>query len=141
MDKGSAALANTLELQRQGLGWVAALPWNQAPPALRERPEAQLEPVGEGYPGMRAAAARSLVHGGEHLCVVVHSATYAVEQLHSAVTSLARASWRSCNANISDWLAGHFSSYLAGLSRDLSNCVVFAGRATARRKRELGMSD
>ena len=42
---------------------------------------------------------------------------------------------------ISDWLAGHFSSYLAGLSRDLSNCVVFAGRATARRKRELGMSD
>ena len=30
MDKGSAALANTLELQDSRLGWIAALPWDQA---------------------------------------------------------------------------------------------------------------
>ena len=34
LDKGSAALDNTLELQQRGLGWVAALPWNQAPGGL-----------------------------------------------------------------------------------------------------------
>ena len=36
-DKGSAALAHTLELEQAGVGWIAALPWNQAPPELRER--------------------------------------------------------------------------------------------------------
>lgn len=30
LDKGSAALANTLELQAHGLGRVSALPWHQA---------------------------------------------------------------------------------------------------------------
>lgn len=37
-DKGTAALDNTLELKRAGLGWISALPWNQAPASLRERP-------------------------------------------------------------------------------------------------------
>src|SRR5258708_15625469 len=35
-DKGSAALANTVELQEAGVGWISALPWNQAPAAFRE---------------------------------------------------------------------------------------------------------
>jgi hypothetical protein len=30
LDKGSAALANTVELQEAGVGWISALPWNQA---------------------------------------------------------------------------------------------------------------
>lgn len=90
LDKGSAALANTVELERHGLGWISALPWNQAPPELRERSERKLERLGAGHPGMRAAAERTLVHGAEYLCVVLHSATYAVEQMHSAVTSLTR---------------------------------------------------
>ena len=38
LDKGSAALANTLELEQAGVGWISALPWNQAPAELRERP-------------------------------------------------------------------------------------------------------
>ena len=37
-DKGTAALDNTLLLQEARVGWVSALPWNQAPPELRERP-------------------------------------------------------------------------------------------------------
>ncbi len=32
LDKGSAALANTVALEEAGVGWISALPWNQAPP-------------------------------------------------------------------------------------------------------------
>src|SRR5438876_5848353 len=42
LDKGSAALANTVELQEAGVGWISALPWNQAPAAFRERAVEQL---------------------------------------------------------------------------------------------------
>jgi hypothetical protein len=31
LDKGSAALANTVPLAEAGVGWISALPWNQAP--------------------------------------------------------------------------------------------------------------
>src|SRR5439155_988388 len=31
-DKGTAALDNTLLLKEAGVGWISALPWNQAPP-------------------------------------------------------------------------------------------------------------
>jgi transposase len=41
-DKGSAALANTVELQESGVGWISALPWNQAPATFRERAVEQL---------------------------------------------------------------------------------------------------
>jgi hypothetical protein len=36
-DKGTAALANTVELEQARVGWISALPWNQAPVELRER--------------------------------------------------------------------------------------------------------
>src|SRR5437899_8260646 len=36
-DKGTAALDNTLLLKEAGVGWISALPWNQAPPELRDR--------------------------------------------------------------------------------------------------------
>ncbi len=36
-DKGSAALENTLLLEQAQVGWISALPWNQAPEALREQ--------------------------------------------------------------------------------------------------------
>ncbi len=36
-DKGGAALANTVELEQAGVGWISALPWNQAPAQFRER--------------------------------------------------------------------------------------------------------
>lgn len=91
LDKGSAALANTLALDASGLGWVAALPWNQAPPALRQRPLAQLARVGPAHPGVRAVAEPCLVHGAERLCVLQHSATYAVEQLRSVSDALTKA--------------------------------------------------
>ncbi len=94
MDKGSAALANTLELERQGLGWVAALPWNQAPDPLRRRPAEELEAVGGEAGGVRAGAERAFVHGAERLCVVRHSANFAAEQLHSWSASLAQATKR-----------------------------------------------
>src|SRR6204780_3210974 len=41
-DKGTAALANTVELAQAHVGWISALPWNQAPAELRERAVEQL---------------------------------------------------------------------------------------------------
>jgi len=91
LDKGSAALANTLELERAGVGWISALPWNQAPEGLRDRPVEELPALGSRQPGVRAAAERMVVHGREHLCVVKYSAPFASEQLHSLTTALSKA--------------------------------------------------
>ena len=89
MDKGSAALDNTLTLDRSGLGWVAALPWNQAPAALRQRPLPEI-PVLE-QSGVQAVAERFVVHGAERLCVLQYSASYAAEQVRSVSTGLSKA--------------------------------------------------
>ncbi|MGE5946176.1 MAG: IS1634 family transposase [Betaproteobacteria bacterium] len=91
LDKGSAALANTLELEQAGVGWISALPWNQAPEQLRERSAEQLLPLSSAQPGVRAAAERVVVHGKEYLAVVKYSAPFASEQLHSLTTTLAKA--------------------------------------------------
>lgn len=90
LDKGSAALANTLALQQAQLGWISALPWNQAPTELRARDAAQLSPC-SGLPGIRAAAEPHLVHGQNYLCVVKYSSSFAAEQLQSLTTSVAKA--------------------------------------------------
>jgi hypothetical protein len=37
MDKGAAALATTVAATAAGFGWIAALPWTQAPTDLRAR--------------------------------------------------------------------------------------------------------
>ncbi len=91
LDKGSAALANTLELEQAGVGWISALPWNQAPQELRERKLEELEPLSSAQPGARAAAMRQVVHGKEYLCVLKYSASFASEQLHSVTTTLSKA--------------------------------------------------
>jgi len=91
LDKGSAALANTLELAQAGVGWISALPWNQAPEELRERPAGELSALSSAQPGVRAAAERLVVHGREYLCVVKYSASFASEQLHSLTTTLSKA--------------------------------------------------
>lgn len=88
-DKGSAALPNTLALDQAGLGWVSALPWNQAPVELRDLPIEQLSALPD-HPGVQAIARRSLVHGKERLCVVKYSASFMAEQIHSLSTSLAK---------------------------------------------------
>ncbi len=46
--KDSAALRNTLELQRHGLGWVSELPWNEVPEQLRGRGPDGAEEIGAG---------------------------------------------------------------------------------------------
>lgn len=91
LDKGSAALANTLELERAGVGWISALPWNQAPAGLRERDIEQLPALSSAQPGVRAAAEKAVVHGKQYLCIVKYSASFAGEQLHSLTTSLSKA--------------------------------------------------
>jgi transposase len=91
VDKGSAALANTLELEHAGVGWIAALPWNQAPEEFRERPVEELPALSSSQPGVRAAGERMVVHGKEYLCVVKYSAAFASEQLHSVTTALSKA--------------------------------------------------
>ncbi|MGH9339372.1 MAG: IS1634 family transposase, partial [Acidobacteriota bacterium] len=89
-DKGTAALNNTLQLEESGLGWISALPWNQAPPSLRERPVEELPLCTSAQPGVHAWAEKGLVHGQEYLCVLKYSSSFASEQLHSLSTSLAK---------------------------------------------------
>jgi transposase len=90
LDKGSAALANTVALEEAGVGWISALPWNQAPAELRSRATEELPACSSAQPGVHAAAEKTLVHGREYLCVVKYSASFAGEQLHSLTTSLSR---------------------------------------------------
>jgi transposase len=90
LDKGSAALANTVALEEAGVGWISALPWNQAPTELRSRATEELPACSSAQPGVRATAEKTLVHGREYLCVVKYSASFAGEQLHSLTTSLSR---------------------------------------------------
>ena len=90
-DKGTAALANTVLLQEAGLGWISALPWNQAPAEFRQRPVEALPVCSSAQPGVRAAAENLLVHGKEYRGVLKYSATFAGEQLHSLSTSLSKA--------------------------------------------------
>jgi transposase len=89
-DKGTAALENTLLLEKAEVGWISALPWNQAPPDLRERDAEQLPACGSDLPGVRAAAEKAIVHGKEYLCVLKYSSSFASEQLHSVTTSLTK---------------------------------------------------
>jgi transposase len=89
-DKGGASLANTVQLEEAGVGWISALPWNQAPAQFRERDVEQLPLCSSAQPGVRAAAEKFLVHGKEYLCVVKYSASFASEQLHSLSTSLSK---------------------------------------------------
>jgi len=90
LDKGSAALANTVELEQAQVGWISALPWNQAPAELRERPLDQLLACSSDQPGVHAAAEKMLVHGKEYLCVLKYSASFAGEQLHSVTTDVGK---------------------------------------------------
>ena len=89
LDKGSAALANTLELEQAGVGWISALPWSQAPAQLRS--SQQLTPLSSREPGVSAAVETMVVHGKEYRCLVKYSASFAGEQLHSLTTSLSKA--------------------------------------------------
>ena len=90
LDKGAAALGNTVALEEARLGWISALPWNQAPPELRSRTVEELPVCSSAQPGVRAASEKILVHGREYVCVVKYSASFAGEQLHSVTTSLSR---------------------------------------------------
>ena len=89
-DKGTAALDNTLLLKEAGIGWISALPWNQAPRELRERDIETLPLCSSDQPGVHAVAERAVVHGDEYLCVLKYSSAFASEQLHSITTSLAK---------------------------------------------------
>jgi transposase len=89
LDKGSAALTNTLELEKSGVGWVSALPWSQAPLELRS--SQQLTQLSNRQPGVSAAAGHAVVHGKQYQCVVKYSASFATEQLHSLTTSVSKA--------------------------------------------------
>jgi transposase len=91
LDKGSAALANTLELEKAGIGWISALPWNQAPQSLRTLPTQQLTPLSSQHPGVSAAAEKMVVHGQQYWCVLKYSASFAGEQLHSLTTNASKA--------------------------------------------------
>ena len=101
-DKGGAALANTVQLEEAGVGWIAALPWNQAPVGFRERAVEPLPPCSSVQPGVRAAAEKLLVHGQEYLCVLQYSASLAGEQLHSLSASLSKVLQSLCRFSM-EW--------------------------------------
>jgi hypothetical protein len=67
LDQGSAAVANTVAFEEAGVGWISALPWNQAPAELRSRAVEELPVCSSGQAGVRAAAEKILVHGQECL--------------------------------------------------------------------------
>jgi transposase len=130
LDKGSAALANTLELEQAGVGWISALPWTQAPVEFRS--SRQLTPLSSQQPGVSAAAETMVVHGKEYRCVVKYSAPFAGEQLHSLTTSLSKAmqsmrrlarelatsaasfTERGLHSRIARWLSPQFVGELIG---------------------------
>lgn len=89
-EKGSAALANTVELEQAGVGWISARPWKQAPAEFRERPVEPRTPGSSEQPGVRAAAEKLLVHGKEYLCVLTYSASFAGEPLHRVTTPVSK---------------------------------------------------
>jgi transposase len=130
LDKGAAALANTVLLGEAQVGWISALPWNQAPEEFRQRDVKQLPVCTSALPGVQAAAEKILVHGQEYLCVLKYSAPFAVEQLHSLATTLSkvtqalrrlaveisrpgcRLTEKSVRRKISRWLSAPFVSEL-----------------------------
>jgi hypothetical protein len=65
------------ELEQAGVGWISALPWNQAPEELRERPVEPLSELSSRQPGVRATAERLVVQGKQYRCVVKYSAPVA----------------------------------------------------------------
>ena len=81
---------NTLALDESGLGWICALPWNQAPKDFREAALDQLTPLSSDQPGVQAYQQKVLVHGTERLCVLKYSVPFLSEQIHSLSTSLAK---------------------------------------------------
>jgi transposase len=89
-DKGSAALYNTLALDKSGMGWISALPWNQVPREFREMPLEQLTALSSDQPGVQACRQKLLVHGKERLCILKYSVPFLSEQVHSLSTSLAK---------------------------------------------------
>ncbi len=89
-DKGSAALYNSLALDKSGLGWISALPWNQTPQEFRETPLEQLTALSSAQPGVQARQQRLLVHGQERVCVWKYSAPFLSEQIHHLSTNLAK---------------------------------------------------
>lgn len=89
-DKGSAALYNTLALEESGLGWISALPWNQAPAEFRQTPLEKFTPLSSAQPGVLAFPQKLLVHGRERFCVLKYSAAFLSEQMHSLTNSLAK---------------------------------------------------
>ncbi len=90
-DKGSAALANTIELDGAKVGWISALPWSQAPEGFRETHRDQLTALSSDHPGVQAAQSRELVHGCVRSCVLKLSNSFLSEQIHSLSTTLAKA--------------------------------------------------
>ena len=89
LDKGSAALANTLELDQAQLGWISALPWNQAPDQLRSKDVDQLSPCGSAYPGGRYKTFCVSV-------VLVENKENNVWRRASAKKRLSGSGWTSC---------------------------------------------
>src|SRR5450756_2910461 len=140
-DKGSAALANTVELEQAQVGWIAALPWNQAPTELRERPVEQLPACSSDQPGVHAAGEKLLVHGKEYLCVVKYSASFLGEQLHSVTTGVAKVLQylRRLSVDLSKpkarWTEAQICLLYTSDAADDLLCVDLGGRRIIKKKK------
>ena len=90
-DKGSCSAANMAEMDRQGVGWVQALPWDQAPKSVRDLARDDLQPAGGEHPGVATAARKVEMYGHPRLAVLRRSDPFATAQFHSVANSLHKA--------------------------------------------------
>ena len=88
IDEDADVLTNMLALERSGLGWIASLPWDQAPPRFRQRPVDELDAVGAAQPDVRVATETFPMQGRERRCVLRHSEIDAAEQLRDVSGAL-----------------------------------------------------
>ncbi len=127
-DKGTAALDNTMQLEEVGVGWISALPWNQAPAELRERAREELPPCGAEQPGgagrgREAAGARpGISRGAEVFGAVCRRATAQPDHQHQPCAAVPATLYQGIektssaldggrhHPKIQKWLSGQFLS-------------------------------
>lgn len=90
-DKGTASFDNTIALDFEQVGWIQAVPWDQAPKGFREREASQLQPLGPRFPGVSVALEQGEWNGPDRQLVLIHSSCFLSEQLHGLTTDLAKA--------------------------------------------------
>jgi hypothetical protein len=90
LDKGGAALANTVPLEQVGVGWIAALPWIRRRSGSASAQWNNCRPAAACSPGCERRPKNFWCTAKNICCVLQYSASLAGEQLHSLRASLSQ---------------------------------------------------